>query len=604
MSLFQELVAAASRKLSRKGGVGIGSTNGNSARAWDMFETVPEVGTYADWVSNAMSGATLFAGKRSPDGTVHAADPNSRAAELVASIAGGPDGQASILGDFGSQLAVAGDCWLFILPDAESDSYSDDRWVVLSTEEVKTTRGAIKGTIDGEDVEVPEYDPDVPVDADTPIAFRVWKPSPRRRDQATSPVIRSLVVLEELRLLNAAVAAIAKSRITGRGVLLVPAGTRFPTQSGQDGAEDSLLDTFIEVSSVAIREPDSAAATVPIVLEVPGDLITGVKWLQFTSEFDEMAIRLRDEAIRRFAIGADVPAEVLLGLGDSNHWGAWALTAEALRMGAEPKLALVCQALTSEWLRPLLDAEDDPEAGEWLVWYDTAGMRSSSNKGASALEAFDKGLISDEAARRELGFTEKDAPDAVRETDDETDDTERTTIPVSETQAPPAFPDTQQPDAELEAAAKTARSLSLYNPTGNAVLDSFTADTEAALAEAVDGLVWSALTLSGQRLTQTPFVPRSGRLEARPLVATGRVHTQFRVKADGDDRARTEWCGKLLADAWLRVPAVAIRYGLDEASLTAALHDYVSGLLVAGEPHVFDNVPRLLAQLKVREVAA
>ena len=82
------------------------------------------------------------------------------------------------------------------------------------------------------------------------------------------------------------------------------------------------------------------------------------------------------------AIGADVPAEVLLGLGDASHWGAWALTAEALRMGAEPKLALVCQALTTEWLQPLLEFDKEPDADQWLIWYDTSGLRSSSNKSA------------------------------------------------------------------------------------------------------------------------------------------------------------------------------------------------------------------------------
>lgn len=586
---FDQIVAAASRMLSRKSGNGGSSRGGGGAgtsvQAWDLFDSVPEVGTYADWVGNAMSGATLFAGKRGPDGTVQNAGGDTRAAQLVASIAGGPDGQAVMLGDFGSQLAVAGDCWLIILPDAESDSYTDDRWVVLSTEEVSAQRGKIKASIDGEEVEIPEYDPDVPQDVDTPVAMRVWKPSPRRREVATSPVIRSVVVLEELRLLNAAVAAIAKSRITGRGVLLVPAGTSFPKQNGQAAAEDSLLDTFIEVASVAIREPDSAAATVPIVLEVPGDLINGVKWLQFTSEFDAVAIQLRDEAIRRFAVGADVPAEVLLGLGDSNHWGAWAITAEALRMGVEPRLALVCHALTNEWLRPLLDAEGVADANEWMVWYDTAGLRSSSNKAASALEAYDKGLISDQAARRELGFTEKDAPGATRGRTD-TRTTERTEVPVNETQAPPAFPDTEQPDAAVTAAF----------PGGSAVLDTFTADTSAALAEAVDGLVWAALTVAGQRIALTPHVPRPQRAEARPLVAAGSLHTQFAIR---DDSVAGY---KLLDGVWSRVPAVAARYGLDSLALTTALNGYVSGLLVSGEPHRFEHVPRLLAQLKVAAI--
>lgn len=599
MGAIESITAAATRILTRGKGSGANKNSGQSTAAWDFFETVPEVGTYADWVSNAMSGATLFAGKRGPDGTVEAAPEDSRASQLVASIAGGATGQANLLGDFGTQLAVAGDSWLIIIPDPESDSYAGDRWVVLSTEEVKVQRGKVRATIDGEDLDIPEYDPDVPQDPDAPVAMRVWKPSPRRREVATSPVIRSLVILEELRLLNAAVAAIARSRITGRGLLLVPSGARFPTTPGQDKAEDSLLETFIEVASTAIREPESAAATVPIVLEVPGDLISGVKWLQFTSEFDAMAIQLRDEAIRRFATGADVPAEVLLGLGDASHWGAWALTAEALRMGAEPKLALVCQALTNEWLQPLLADDEQPDADEWLVWYDTSGLRSSSNKSASALEAFKEGLISDKAARRELGFTEKDAPgaEAARRARDNSTTNGRD-LPVNETEAPPAEPSVA--DAELAAAIKTATSPSLLNPAGNAsaVLDTFMADTSAALAEAVDGLVWAALGVAGRKLLLTPVVPRPARTAARDLLPSATVHTRHPVPRENIAAHR------LLEDAWVRVPDVAARYGQDPLALAAALNEYVSALLVTGAAHDFDNVPRLLAQLKVADRAA
>lgn len=595
MGAVERIVAAATRILTKKS-KGSGSSTGSLAPiAWDMFETVPEVGTFADWVSNAMTGARLIAGKRLPDGTVDQVPDNSRAAELVKSIAGGPDGQAILLGDFGTQLAVAGDCYLVIIP-ADTDSFADDRWVVLSTEEVKVQRGKIKATIDGEEVEIIEYDPESPEDTNAPVAIRVWKQSPRKREQATSPVIRAIAILEELRLLNAAVAAIARSRITGRGLLLVPAGTRFPVTPGQDQAEDSLLDTFIEVASTAIREPESAAATVPIVLEVPGDLISGVKWLQFTSEFDAMAIQLRDEAIRRFATGADVPAEVLLGLGDSNHWGAWALTAEGLRMGAEPRLGIVCHALTNEWLQPILEAEGDPDAAEIIVWYDTAGLRSSSNKGASALEAFKEGLISDKAARRELGFTEQDAPepeDEQPQQDEEDTTTEGDELPVNETQAPPAEPGTQDvQDSALAAATRRATSLSMLG--GADTLDSFTAGTSAALAAAVDGLVWTALAVAGRKIMQTPLCPRPERLAARELAASAAVHTRHPAESPESVAAL-----RLLADAWVRVPEVSARYGVEPVALTAALDDYVTALLVSGQPHEFDNVPRLLAQMKL-----
>jgi hypothetical protein len=563
MSTFDRITAAATRIITRvKGGVSSGKSNGLQTVAWDLFECVPEVGAYGDWVSGAMSGATLYAGKRLPDGTVQAAPDGSRAQELVSSIAGGLDGQSEMLGSFGVNLAVAGEAWVVIVPDPEADSFADDKWHVLSTEEVKPQRGKIKAIIDGEEMEIAEYDPEADPQQDGPVFFRVWKSSPRKRWLATSPVIRSITVLEELRLLNAAVAAIARSRITGRGVLLVPAGTRFPGQANQEGADDSLLDTLIEVASTAIREPESAAATVPIILEVPGDLIAGVKWLQFSSEFDALAIQLRDEAIRRFATGADVPAEVLLGLGDASHWGAWALTAEALRMGAEPRLALVCNALTTAWLQPLLEDEGDPDAADWVVWYDTSGLRSSSNKGASALEAFKEGLISAEAARRELGFTDGDAPAALpaRRVPSGPTTTEGNELPVDSTQTTPA-------EVALAASA-----------------DGYA----AALTAAADGLVYAALVKAGERIMRTPLCPRPSRGAARALAAA--VHTQHPAKPDDIDAYR------LLDGAWDRVPELAARYSVDSEVLRTSLHNYASALLVFGEPHTYDNVTRMLAQ--------
>lgn len=435
MGAIQTITAAAARLVTRKGREAVSSDNGLSAVAWDLWQTVPEVGAYADYISNAMSGATLYAGRRLPDGTVEKAPEDSRAAQLVATMAGGTDGQAVMLGEVGTQLAVPGEFWQIIIPATEPGStLADARWLVRSTKEVKVHRGGLTTIVDGQNFEVPAYDPATPQDPSAPAAFRVWRASPCEHHLATSSVLRSITVLEELRLLSAAVAAIARSRLTGRGILLVPAGARFPTQPGQDSQEDSLLDTFIEIASTAIREPESAAATVPIVLEIPGDLIAGVKWLEFSSEFDALAQSLRDEAIRRFATGADTPAEALLGLGDANHWGAWAITAEALRLGVEPKLREYCKALTSEWMRPVLKAAHDPQAGEWMVWYDTSGLRSSSNKAANALEAHKQGLISDEAARRELGFTEADAPGTPAAAPAAGPDT---ALPVGDTQSPP-----------------------------------------------------------------------------------------------------------------------------------------------------------------------
>jgi hypothetical protein len=478
---------------------------------------------------------------------------------------------------------VSGETWLVIIPDPQADSFADDRWVALSSEEVKAQRGKIKATIDGEDIEIPEPVNGQEGPADDPVAIRIWDPSPRRHWEATSPVRASLGVLAELQLLTAAVAAIARSRITGRGVLLVPAGTRFPGAPGEAGSEDSLLDIFVEVASTAIREPESAAATVPIVLEVPGDLINGVKWLEFASEFDSLALQLREEAIRRFAAGADIPAEVLLGMGDMNHWGAWAVTAEALRMGAEPRLGLICNALTEQWLRPLLEAENDRDADQWIVWYDTSSLRTSSNKAASALDAFREGIIGGPAARRELGFSEGDAPEtgSVAPADATATPAGTDVLPVSETQAAPAT------DVALAASADATAVAT----SGAASPDGAPDSRHAALVAAVDGLVYAALCAAGGKILRTPACARMYRADAMALVARAEVHVNHPVPDIADVYA---W--KLVEGAWARVPEIAGRYGVDDILLSEALDTYTMTLIMHGEPHTYDNTVRLLAQ--------
>ncbi|MEU9671468.1 hypothetical protein AB0E25_39195 [Streptomyces bobili] len=106
---------------------------------------------------------------------------------------------------------------------------------MLSTQEVKSQGNKLVAEIDGEEVAIPGAEDDSALlDSDDPVAIRVWESHPRRHLEADSAVRSSLGLLEELKLLNAAVAAIARSRLTGRGIVLVPQGTKFPTSLGQE----------------------------------------------------------------------------------------------------------------------------------------------------------------------------------------------------------------------------------------------------------------------------------------------------------------------------------------------------------------------------------
>lgn len=350
------LTASASRYINRKvRSLKATTDSGWQTRAWQLYHAVPEVRFAATYMANGMAGATLYAARRADDGTIEPAPDNHRASEIVQQIAGGPDGQSKMLSAFGKHLTVTGEGWIVVRPNGDilSPDVPEDGhdWRVLSTREVSQKSGKLIAEIDGTDTEVPPGDEEI-LDPDSPVALRVWEPDPERAIEADSPVRASIDLLEELLLLNSAVKAIARSRLTGRGILLVPKGVRFPTRPDQGGAEDDLIELLMMIAETAIREPESAAATVPIVLEVPADSISDFKLLTFESTFDELALKLREEVIKRFATGLEIPGELLLGLQDTNHWGAWMLTSEAIRMGIEPKLQTVSHALTQQWLRP------------------------------------------------------------------------------------------------------------------------------------------------------------------------------------------------------------------------------------------------------------
>ncbi|MER6977761.1 hypothetical protein ABT317_12250 [Streptomyces carpinensis] len=581
-----ELAAAASRYIDRKlvRGSGAASMGGNDqawqGRAWDLYHLVPEVRFAANYIGNAMSGAVLFAGRRAEDGSIERASDDHRASEIVAQIAGGPDGQAKLLGAFGRHLMVPGEGWIVIRPNSEvlsPDAPEDGHdWRVLSTREVKQQSGKLTAEIDGEDVPIPAGDPEN-LDPDGPVALRVWEPDPERSIEADSPVRSAIDLLEELLLLNAAVKAIARSRLTGRGILLVPKGTRFPTTPTQGDAEDDLIEILMTVAETAIREPESAAATVPIVLEVPADSISDFKLLTFESNFDELALRLREEAIKRFATGLEIPAEILLGLGDTNHWGAWALTSEAIRMGVEPKLATVAHALTQQWLRPLLQAENVEDWHRWLVWYDTAPLRVRTNRAETALQAYDRGVISAEALRRETGFTDDDAPGAEEEAARNQQNTDQNQQDQDQgqdqqDQNPPTKPDLPVDETTDEP---------------NTLPASAAARASDGLLAAADGLIWAALSSAGDKLLRTPICPRPERARAREFQPAA-LHTVLKVEPGQVEQYR------LLDGAWRRVPEIAKRYGLDPDCLTASLDSYARELIAAGIEHSYEVVPGVL----------
>jgi hypothetical protein len=151
---------------------------------------------------------------------------------------------------------------------------------------------------------------------------------------------------------------------------------------------------------------------VPLVVTVPDEATSLFQYLTFAKPLDTEARNLRDEAIRRLALGQDAPPELLLGTAGMNHWGAWLVREDVVNTHIEPPLGLICDALTTQYLWPVLKEQgmSAEEAEQYVVWYDVSHMVMRPNRLADAVTLYGLDVISDAALRDAGGFGEQDAP--------------------------------------------------------------------------------------------------------------------------------------------------------------------------------------------------
>ena len=181
------------------------------------------------------------------------------------------------------------------------------------------------------------------------ITRRVYFPDPVDPTKAESAVQTALGPAEELVTLEALSRAQSRSRIAQAGLLLVATEIEFADDSDPFGAD---LEAAMEA---AISDVSSPTAMVPIKAEIEFELIEkGVRHITFDRPYDEKLERRVEMAIKRVALALDVPAELLLGTGEANHWTAWLTALETYTSHLEP-LALPIGELYADIIEARLE---------------------------------------------------------------------------------------------------------------------------------------------------------------------------------------------------------------------------------------------------------
>ena len=544
--------------------------------AWQFYDEIGEVRFAANWIGNALSRVRLYAARVEGFGDTPTPldQPAHPAVQAVQQFAGGPAGQAETLSTLGIQLSVPGDCYLIGQPDADGDLLGGT-WLVASALDLRKSGGGYVLSLGGSQKRTLHPDS---------LVTRVWKAHPRHRWEADSPTRAALPILSEMRMLSAHIYATAQSRLAGAGVLAVPTEATFPHDPQHANAQDPFMTELGATMMEAIRDQGSPSAVVPIVVRLPGEYVDKIKHLTFSTPFDERVLSLREAAIRRYAATVDMPAEVLLGMGDSNHWSAWQISESALTLHIEPMMALLCNLLTEHYLHPVLDAMRVDTTG-LVVWYDASELALRPDRAQDARDLYDRLLVSATTTRREAGFDEADAPTQ--------EELGRQVLLKVMTSAPslaplllPALGIDVNLTPEAEQVLVDAPAPGDGSAPGAGDVPAAGPPERAALVEACDGVVHRTLERAGARLRSV------GGTDVR--AATANVEADAAHVAVGGV-ADPVVLDDLLRHALARVPEVALRHGVDPTALGSLLRGYCAALLTAGRAHTYDDLDGVLA---------
>ena len=370
-------------------------------RAWEFFDTIGEYRYAVTWVGNLLSRALLEVWE---DGK---ATTNKDALDALAALFGGPEGQREMLRQLGNHLTVAGDCYLV----GEDMGEEPDQWYVASATRITKTGDGDNATWKLGKSELND-----------PLVIRVWRAHPNNEKEADSPTRAVLPILDEIDGFSKYVKAQLSSRLTGMGVFAIPSEITFGTVRGlaenatdpaaaSSSGVDAFLREFIETVSLATVDPSDASARVPIILQGPGEYLDKLQHITFWSELDSQAKDLRDEAIRRLALGMDMPPEILTGTGEMNHWNSWQVEEASIKAHTEPLLQIITSSLSTGYLRPYLEEQgmSKEEARLFSFHADTSKIRLRPNRSKEAIELYDLGELSPIAMLRENGFDPADA---------------------------------------------------------------------------------------------------------------------------------------------------------------------------------------------------
>lgn len=381
------------------------------SEAWDFFRSLGEL-RYAvgDWFSNAMSRVRIMPAISYPGEEPRILDNDDPVVQLTSDFFGNIACQAAIMKKFAIHLTIPGESYL-----VGEDTMLGRTWTVYSTNEIRIKQRARRQSrnLVSESIETVIYEVQV-MDGlwrqlhEESLVVRIWLPDAQYSWKASSPAQSSLAIMREIDYYNRYISAVLLSRLASNGFLLIPNEVTFPVKEQFKDTADPFIAELVDIASKSIQNPGSAAAAIPIPLKVPSEFIEKFRHMTFDTVMGEKILEDRDAALRRLATSINMPAEILTGVGNINHWGQWQLEESAIKIHISPVAETICDGLSVGYLIPILTAAGinarTSDGGTYIVWYDVSDLAQDPDKSGAAKDLYDRGELDAQSLRDSSGF--------------------------------------------------------------------------------------------------------------------------------------------------------------------------------------------------------
>jgi hypothetical protein len=335
----------------------------------------------------------------------------ARAREFISNLNTG-DGIASLLRAYGLNKLTAGECYLAML---------EGKWSIKSTFELQVDPG---GTMRWQPSASTESVTPHEIDRDKSTVIRMWTKHPKYSADPDCSLRPVLFLCEQLIRLNRMINNTVQSRMNA-GILMV--ATEIVEAATTPGAEDNVddpdapeLSPFETDLHATMTQPilddQAGAAVIPMVVSVPHEYMDGIQHITLARDVDEHMIAYAENVLTRILNGISIPKDAITGFQNVRYSNAQQISEDLYKQAVEPLALSFVDDITGTYLKPLLEADmlangwDADEVKKMVVWYDPSEITTRPDRGADADAGWDRGALSDDAWRKEHGFSASDAP--------------------------------------------------------------------------------------------------------------------------------------------------------------------------------------------------